>query len=114
MQEVTLSTFPDQLDEIAFALCRGENLAKAQLVCTGAANAIRQHMAQRLVIPATISKIEERFEQRWVSGFGADATSETVSKGWHVTIANLSMFVGTDKPDFQEGEMIKLAIEKAT
>ena len=111
---MTLSTFANQLDETAFAIIRGENLAKAQLVCTGAANAIRQHMAQRLVIPATIAKIEQRFEQRWVSGFGADAQAETVSKGWYVTIANLSMFVGNDKPDFQEGELIKLAIEKAT
>ena len=71
-------------------------------------------MTQRLVIPATINQIEERFEQRWVSGFGADAIAETVSKGWYVTIANLSMFVGNDKPDFQEGELIKLAIEKVT
>ena len=111
---MTLLEFADQLDETAFSLIRGENLAKAQLVCTGAANAIRQYMTQRLVIPATISKVEERFEQRWVSGFGADSISETVSKGWYVTIANLSMFVGNDKPDFQEGELIKLAIEKAT
>ena len=111
---MTLSTFPDQLDETAFAIIRGENLAKAQLVCTGAANAIRRHMMQRLTLPATISKVEERFEQKWKSGFGADAQAETVSKGWYVTIANLSMFVGNDKPDFQEGELIKLAIEKAT
>ena len=70
-------------------------------------------MTQRLVIPATIAKIEERFEQRWVSGFGADAQAETVSKGWYVTIANLSMFVGFEKPDFAQGELVKLSIEKA-
>ena len=111
---MTLSTFPDQLDETAFAIIRGENLAKAQLVCTGAANAIRRHMMQRLTLPATISKVEERFVACHVKGFGADAVVERNTTGWWIVIEQLAIHVGPDKPDFAQGELIKLAIEKAT
>ena len=67
----------------------------------------------RLVIPATISKVEERFIAAHVKGFGAEATIERKSTGWWIVIEQLAIHVGPDKPDFAAGELVKLSIEKA-
>ena len=71
-------------------------------------------MTQRLVIPATISKVEERFSQRWVSGTGSAALFKQNSLGWWIVIDQLAIHAGPDKPDFEAGELVKLSIEKAT
>lgn len=71
-------------------------------------------MVERLVIPATIAKVEERFTTHWVSGIGADAITEQRSTGWWVVIDQIALFVGPEKPDFAQGELVKLCIEKAT
>lgn len=70
-------------------------------------------MTQRLVIPATIKSVEERFTMHWVSGVGDKAVFETRSTGWWIVIDKIALYVGPDKPDFAEGELIKLSIEKA-
>lgn len=41
-----LLAFADELEQVAFDLIRGTNLAKAQLVCSGAAQAIREYLQQ--------------------------------------------------------------------
>ena len=70
-------------------------------------------MTQRLVIPATINSVEERFTMHWVSGVGDKAVFETRSTGWWIVIEQLAIHVGPDKPDFAAGELVKLSIEKA-
>ena len=67
----------------------------------------------RLTIPATIAKVEERFVEVHVSGFGSDAIMERKSTGWWIVIEQLAIHVGPDKPDFEKGELVKLSIEKA-
>ena len=49
----------------------------------------------------------------WVSGVGDKAVFETRSTGWWIVIDKIALYVGPDKPDFAEGELIKLSIEKA-
>lgn len=63
--------------------------------------------------PATITDVFERKLQKHLGGAGKDARFTTASAGWYVQLDEaISIFVGHEKPDFEEGEAIVVTLRR--
>jgi hypothetical protein len=70
-------------------------------------------MPDILRVPLKVVRLEERFVHEHVEGFGPDAILRPVSIGWFIVFNNfLSLPCGPVKPDFKEGDPVRLSIEK--
>ena len=65
------------------------------------------------VFKATITAVFERLVQKYVSGVGKDSIFSTSSVGWYIQLDNTqSIFVGTERPSWNEGDRIELILRK--
>lgn len=70
-------------------------------------------MPEILRYPCRILRLEERFTQSHVSGFGDHAVVEKKSLGYFITFdIGLTIPCGPGKPEFTEGDAVRLSVEK--
>lgn len=71
-------------------------------------------MTERIIIPTTITAIEEHKQQDYVSGVGDSATFKERSLGWFLFLqgSHEAIHVGMEKPDLRVGDKMKITIEK--
>lgn len=68
-----------------------------------------------LSFPATITDIFERKIKKHAGGSGADARFSTASEGWYIQIDGMvSIFVGSEPPEFEKNQAVVLSIRKVT
>lgn len=72
-------------------------------------------MAERRVWNSKVTNIFQRKLSKYASGFGADTQFTTSYAGWYITIGGeITLYVGTEKPEFEIGDSIRFTLEKAT
>lgn len=67
------------------------------------------------IIPnVKVLKVEERFVQKYVSGYGPDTVMESLSLGWYAWFSGSyeSLYLGETKPDLAAGDTINISITK--
>jgi hypothetical protein len=68
-----------------------------------------------LSFPATVTDIFERKLRKHQGGAGPDARFSSVSEGWYIQLDGMiSIFCGTDKPEFEVDQKIVFSIRKVT
>lgn len=71
-------------------------------------------MMTRYVTRTTISRIEERFEKRVLSGIGKDADIVQVSTGWWIVTQSPEPYAfksGIERPEHEVGDETRLIVE---
>lgn len=61
-----------------------------------------------------VSQVTERFKSVYQHGVGKEAVFTSVSVGWYVHLRDSyeSFFVGYEKPNLLEGDIVTITIEK--
>jgi hypothetical protein len=61
-----------------------------------------------------VSQVTERFKSVYQHGVGKDAVFTNESLGWYVHLRDSyeSFYVGREKPDLLEGNLVSITIEK--
>lgn len=70
--------------------------------------------ATRYVMFDKIKKIEESVAKKWVSGLGEHAMFRNESEGFYAVFESCpaSVFLGTDAPELEAGNRVRLTLEK--
>lgn len=67
----------------------------------------------RLVFNATVAKVEERKRvTRSRKDAQGDSHFDEESTGWWVVLGDVGFYAGTEKPEFEAGNLVKVIIEK--
>lgn len=68
----------------------------------------------RYAITTTVVRVYERTKEVYLGGIGKEAVFREESLGWFVHLfgSDESIFLGTEKPDFEAGDKIKITFEK--
>lgn len=65
------------------------------------------------VFKCTITAVFERLVQKYVSGIGKETIFSTASVGWYIQLDGVqSIFVGSERPAWIEGDKIELILRK--
>lgn len=67
-----------------------------------------------VISDARAIRIEKRSRQIYVSGIGKDAIFHTQDLGWWLLItgSHEAIFLGEEQPDIQEGDKIRITLER--
>jgi hypothetical protein len=66
------------------------------------------------VVYTTVVAVREHVRNRHISGAGPDAIFQTETLGWFVHFAGSyeAIHMGPDKPEFAQGDRVKITFEK--
>lgn len=67
-----------------------------------------------IVIPTKVVRVEKRFRDIYISGYGKDAIFHPQDLGWWVLLegSHEALYVGEEQPWFKEDDLLETVIRK--